>query len=357
MGRARIAIWISGMWPGRGASRNLTIALSIWAIAAFIPVALAVRNPLGRLDFNVLWIGGKLALVGAAGQIYDPEATHAIAETIGFNHPVAFPYPPHALFFFIPFAALAPLPALLAWNILTAAFFYWAARPWLPERFPPLLVLATPAALICLDFGQTGLLFGGLWLLAFRGWWPAVGLLGFKPHLALPSILSLRGPAQLLKAGLVLLILVALSIALFGASLWVEFAKHTLGHAAEIGVRKRWLFAGVTPAFAYGLWGWLLFAAAGALLLARNVNVFSAATAALLISPYGFHYDMSVACLGLGLMVFTQWHAMPLHHRIPVVLGFLAPVIALIGAWWVPPILLWALWVQTKYPLARGAAT
>ena len=359
MGQAGDTSWISRMrlnWQGRSSSQNLVATLSLWTIAALVPLALMIMNPLGRLDFNVLWIGGKLALSGGAGQVYDPVAAGAVAESIGFPETVIFPYPPHALFFFIPFAALAPFPAYLAWNLLTAAIFCWAARPWLPDGFPLILALTTPAALICLDFGQTGLLFGGLWMLAFQGRWPAVSLLSFKPHLALPSILSLRNRSQLCKAGLILLLLLALSSIAFGASLWIEFVQHTLGHAADIGTRKRWLYAGVSPAFAYGFWGWILFATASVLLLIRNANVFTAATAALLISPYGFHYDMPVACLGFGLVIFQHWHAMPIRHRMPVTLGFLAPVIALVGAWWVPPILAWALWVQVKYPLSGSNA-
>ena len=113
-----------------------------------------------------------------------------------------------------------------------------------------------------------------------------------------------------------------------------------------MGIHKRWLFAGVSPAIGYGMIGWIPFAVAGALLLARQVNVFTAATAALLISPYGFHYDMPVACLGFGLLIYERWNEMPIRHRIPVALGFLSPVIAIGGAWWVPPILLWALWAQ-----------
>ena len=232
---------------------------------------------------------------------------------------------------------------------MTAAFFYWAARPYLPTGFPPLLVVLTPAALICMDFGQTGLLLGGLWLLAFRGKWLALALLSFKPHLGLLGVLSLRNWQSLAKAMLFGLVLLSATAAVWGPSLWVDFFNHTITHAAEMGIRKRWFFAGVTPAIGYGMLGWIPFAVAGGLLLARNVNAFTAATASFLISPYGFHYDMTVACLGLGLIIFSNWNDMPFKHRLPMALGFLSPVIALLGVWWVPPILMWALWAQTKY--------
>jgi hypothetical protein len=112
----------------------------------------------------------------------------------------------------------------------------------------------------------------------------------------------------------------------------------------------------VTPAIGYGFVGWIPFAAAGALLLARRVNAFTASTASFLISPYGFHYDMTVAALGFGLIAYLHWDRMPVSHRIPVALGFLSPVIASAGAWWIPPLLLWALWAQTKYDPVAGKA-
>jgi hypothetical protein len=40
---------------------------------------------------------------------------------------------------------------------------------------------------------------------------------------------------------------------------------------------------------------------------------------------------------------------MPLWHRLPIGLGFISPVIALAGVWWVCPILFWALWAQVQY--------
>jgi hypothetical protein len=69
----------------------------------------------------------------------------------------------------------------------------------------------------------------------------------------------------------------------------------------------------------------------------------------MLISPFGFHYDMPVACLGFGLLLYANWARMPFRHRLPIALGFMTPVIAVAGVWWVSPILFWALWVQVQY--------
>jgi hypothetical protein len=89
-----------------------------------------------------------------------------------------------------------------------------------------------------------------------------------------------------------------------------------------------------------------LFAIAAALLLRRNFHVFSAATATFLISPYGFHYDMTVVSLGFGLLLYERWEAMPVWQRLTCVLAFLSPGLVAVGTWLVPPLLLAGLYVQ-----------
>jgi Glycosyltransferase family 87 len=339
------------MQPAGAQAANRSVAVQLWLVGALAPLALMFIGEFGRFDFDSLWVAGKMALSGSADHIYDPETSRSFASGLGLKGEVNFPYPPHALLFILPFAAAPHIPAYIAWNVATALFFWWAARPFLPNGFPQILTVLTPAALTCVDYGQTGLLFGGLWLLAFRGKWPALALLTFKPHLGFLAILSVRDWRPLAKAALLAIVLLGATALIWGPSLWAEFFGHTIDHATELGtaVRKRWLFQGVGPAIGYGMVGWIPFAAAGALLLARNINAFTAATASFLISPYGFHYDMAVASLGFGIVIFRHWNVMPIRYRIPTALGFLSPVIALVGVWWVPPVLIWALWAQTKY--------
>jgi hypothetical protein len=335
---------------------NRSVAWQLWVIGAILPVALILAPPFGRYDFAALWVAGAQAVAGQADRVYDIAATQAYADLLDLGGATIFPYPPHALFLFAPFALIPYLPSYVLWNVLTAGLFYRAVRPYWPEGLPRILSILTPAALVCVDFGQTGLLFGALWLFAFSGRWPAVAALTFKPHLGFLSILSIKSWKALLLTAALAALLLLLSVALFGLPLWKAFIDHSIHHAADIGTRKRWLFAGVTPAIGYGFVGWIPFAAAGALLLARRVNAFTASTASFLISPYGFHYDMTVAALGFGLIAYLHWDRMPVSHRIPVALGFLSPVIASAGAWWIPPLLLWALWAQTKYDPVAGKA-
>ena len=100
----------------------------------------------------------------------------------------------------------------------------------------------------------------------------------------------------------------------------------------------------VGPAVGYGFGGWAIFAGAALYLLSRHVSVFSAATAALLVSPYGFHYDMPVASLGFLLALYLE--KSPL-RTLAFAAALMLPVVVRFGAWIAPPILLLALWAQT----------
>lgn len=321
----------------------------IWAIGSIVPLVLLWLSEVGKYDFSALWIAGQQAVHGDAASAYNKSIAQQYADRFTQGVGAEFPYPPHALFFFVPFALLPYLPGYVAWNLASAAFFWWAARPYMPKGFPSILSALTPAALLCIDFGQTGLFAGALWLLAFRGKWPAVALLTFKPHIGLLSVLSIRDRASFVRIVVLVLGLIAASVAIFGLATWAGFVDRALLHADLVAGGGRWRHASVSPAVGFGFWGWIPYAAGGALLLARRVNAFTAATATCLIAPFGFHYDMPVACLGFGLLLFANWKAMPFRHRLPIGLGFISPVIAVLGVWYVPPILFWALWAQVKY--------
>jgi hypothetical protein len=288
-------------------------------------------------DFWSFWDAARAALAG--GPVY--------------GLPQVFPYPPHALFLFIPFA-LAPFGwALLLFNIAGIAFFAFAAKPYVPKGLPLIFAICSPATLFCLFFGQTALFVAGFWLLAFRGRWPAIAALTFKPHMGVLSVLALRSWRELLWTVVLTLLLVAASVVAFGAHLWIDFAHALIRQAHMIGGRNRWLVIGVSPAIGYGLWGWIPFALAAGFLLAKNVNAFTAATAALLISPYGFDYSMPLASLGFAIAIYRYWTELGPFDRAALICAFLTPIIVLLGAWWAPPILIWALWVQVRLGSSR----
>lgn len=293
-------------------------------VGAIFPLKLAVDTIGGPNDFSYFWNAARSALSGSPTMAW-------------------FPYPPHALFLYLPFALLPFHAAWAVFNFYGLALFVLAARPYLPRGFPPLLAICTPAVLICVLFGQTGLVVGALWLWAFRGRWQAVALLTFKPHLGILSALSLSRrtilPTVILAGALILA-----SVAVF-PEWWAQLSDQLLRQSGQIGQRERWDYIGVGPAIAYGFVIWAAFAAAALYLLARDLNVWSAATAALLVSPYAFHYDMPVASLGFALALCKE-QAVP--RTLLLTLALWLPVLVQFGAWIAPPILLGALWAQTS---------
>ena len=262
-------------------------------------------------------------------------------------HSTWFPYPPQALALFVPFALLPVWPAYVLFDALGLLCFYFASKPYLPDDFPKFAGVLTPAALYCLFYGQTGLLVGALWLTAFRGNWLSVALLTIKPHIGVLSVLSLNRTTIVPTA--VVVIVISCSAALvFGET--KAFAESVIGQASAIGINTKWRYVGVGPAIGYGPIGWLAFGAAAAALLAFNVNAFTAATAALLIAPYAFHYDMPAA--SLGFLIALQKERSPVRAFVFMIALF-TPSLVRFGAWIAPPILLCALWCYNSDQCAR----
>jgi hypothetical protein len=335
--------------------------LLLWLIA---PIVLAVRlnfdGPLWdwliRKDFVNLWVAGRLAWAGALASIFDPTAfQQASSAMLGGRFATNnYSYPPHALFVAMPFALLPYGWSYLAWNGAGLAAFTWAARRACPAGFPWLLAGLTPAALINIVWGHYGFLYGALWLLAFeprRSAGIAAALLTFKPHLGLlvaAAMASDRRRLGLAVAGTLLLVLA--SAAAFGWPAWRAFFVDTFRFQAGLiapDKREQLMFLQVSPLISYGWLGWAYSATLAIWLAARCFNVFTAATATFLIVPYGFHYDMTVACLGFAVTLFAK-PRMRLWERLACALGFLSPALVLYGNFLAAPILLVGLWVQTR---------
>lgn len=316
---------------GFGLARcRLIIALCV--IGAIWPLNLTIQwAAAGPNDFMYFWEAGQAVLTGAP------------------MDKIWFPYPPHALFLYVPFAMLPFLAAWAVYNLWGLALFLFAARRFIPKGFPAVLAICTPAVLFCVLYGQTGLLVGALWLWAFQGKWQAVALLTFKPHLGILSALSLNRKT--------ILPTVALAAAIIAASMlvfwdwWPQFFAQIGKQSAAIGVNNKWPYVAVGPAVGYGFAGWAVFALAALFLLSRHMSMFSAATAALLVSPYGFHYDMPVASLGFILALYAEKSP---NRTLAFAAALMLPVLVRFGAWIAPPVLLWALWAQT---IGRDAAT
>jgi hypothetical protein len=254
------------------------------------------------------------------------------------------PYPPHMLLVFVLLSMLPLTPAFLIWNVVSASLFSWAARPYM-RGLPATLAVLTPAGCVSLIFGQTGLLIGALWLMAFRGYPWAVGLLTLKPHIGWISALTLNSSKKFLIACASATALLLLT-AVFFPSTFTAFPEALHRQAALIGSKRYgiWYLQVVSPSFAYGTLGWVIFGGAAAFLLSKRFNVFTAATASMLIAPYAIHYDMTVACLGMILALSGERRPV---FQFLLIFGFVTPYLIMWGStWFAPPLILGALYAQ-----------
>ena len=326
--------------------RQRSVVIGIWLLAVVYAIwsAWPVVGPVAPRDFAIFWIAGKLALAGHPELAYDQAAFAAYSkELVGVVHS-AIPHPPTILLLFAPLALLELEPAFLVWNGLSAMLFFWAARPYM-RGVPSILAILTPAACVSLALGQTGLLVGALWLLAFRGYPWAVGLLTLKPHIGWMTAFTLDRPRKFAIASLAAILLIVIAAMLFWSA-FAAFPDALLRQSSYLGSKayKVWYFQVVSPRFGYGVIGWLIFAAAAAALLFRRFDPFTAATASLLITPYALHYDMTVACLGMGLAMVRERHPVFLFL---LLFGFFTPYLVLAGTTWLaPPLILGALCAQ-----------
>jgi len=201
-----------------------TLVYSLWAIGvlgALVTVVGWPSNPIANRDFVSFWVAGKLAVSGHAAQAYDVASLRAAASTLaGTTYPIAYPYPPQFFFIAVPLSWLPLALSFVAWLLATGAIFCIAARPYVPRNFPLFLALVTPAAICNLAFGQTGFLYGALWLFAFEGSAVAAALLTVKPHLGLLVVAEVGRRRQLILTSVIALAIIGLSTLVFGIDSW-----------------------------------------------------------------------------------------------------------------------------------------
>ena len=337
------------------ATTGNTLIYVLW-LAGFLGTAVvgvtgAHLIPISERDFVSVWVGGKLAAGGHAAQAFDISSLRtAAAVYAGTTYKIAFPYPPHILFFAVPLSFLPLTIAFFVWQAISALLFCLAARRYLPTGMLPILAVLTPSAVVNVTYGQNGLLLGALWLFAFRGSTLSAALLTMKPHIGFLVAIEMIRRKLFLKTSSITIALIGVSALLFGIGAWhASLANAATAQFSMINSGKypNWFVQMTTPFVGYGYIGWLLFALAASALLTRCFNVFTAATATFLISPYGFHYDMTVVCLGFGVLLFERWRSLPPWQAFVCALAYLSPLLVRAGTWFVPPILLIGLYAQT----------
>jgi alpha-1,2-mannosyltransferase len=331
-------------------------------------ISIGLDHSIGR-DFTNLWTAGKLALDGRGDWAFDVHTFRlGLVEYLHMPSLQNYSYPPHALFIAAPFALLPYYVSFALWSVLSGVFFAWAAKPYLPKGFPPILAALTPAGCINLWNGHYGLLLGGLWLLFFRlkdtrpiSAGTVAALLTIKPHLGLAiAFTALSRRKVLVAAGVWAVVFILASAFVFGPHTWGQFLFGTSSVQSEILNREGSDFYFRMMPSAYVTWGrgatgaavQIAVAAAAVALLwrFRRWDAYIAATVTFLIMPYVFNYDLTVVCLGAVILLYERWNELGTPERLTLGTAFMAPNLTFVPyvSAMIPLVLLGTLGIQLR---------
>jgi hypothetical protein len=205
----------------------------------------------GYPDFTIFYSAGKMVRAGMAASLYDErtefQTQRQFAPDVSIRHgSLPYNHPPFEALLFVPLTFLPYFPAYLVWNALSLGLLSLALGrlrphiPWLGNA--PLVVWILCAVaffpiFICLLQGQDMLLFFFLLAMTYvcleegsdfmAGCWLGMGI--FRPHLVLPLAIILLFSRRLKAvAGIACsaLVLVAISIAVVGWHVFVEYPKY-----------------------------------------------------------------------------------------------------------------------------------
>ena len=216
---------------------SLVVLRSLWTLDASGLSQLNRKLPIW--DFSNLWAGGLLALQGKVDVLFEPDLYRETLRNL-FTPLLSdqeWSYPPSMLLVGAPLALLPVLPAYILWTAGTIGLLHLAIRP-LKMPWPlHLAALVSPSVVMNMVVGQNGawtasLLIGGLLLAPRRPLLAGFlfGLLTMKPHLGLLvpfCLLASRNGRAILSASVTTVLLAAVTAALFGADVWLQFRSVT----------------------------------------------------------------------------------------------------------------------------------
>ena len=313
---------------------RLFLAVYVVSALAWILRSKGLIDPAGHpigADFLAPWAASWLALHGNPAASYDVPHLWA-AERLAVGYPsvgfVGFPYPPMWLLTLLLLGLLPYAWSLLIWTVATFAAYLAVMWKIEPKRDSLWLAIAFPGALVNLINGQNGfftlaLLGGGLLTLERRPILAGVmfGLMSYKPQygILIPIFLLATGRWRTIAAASVtVLILAALSFAIFGEQTWQGFFS-SFAFTGRVVLEQGGIgFDKMQSAFgAARLWGFSVATAYGfqsavsliaALVVIRiwrrtaefDLHAAALATGALLITPYMMDYDLVVLALPIA---------------------------------------------------------
>jgi hypothetical protein len=191
-------------------------------------------------DFVIVWTAAHLTAEGRVLDVFQP-AKFLVGARRLFDPALPFhfwSYPPTALLNVLWLGRLDYFTAYAAWCAAGLGGLLLSARAFFRDRWDIVLLMLSPAVATNLVFGQNGfitaaLLLAGFALLERR---PIVagavfGLLGFKPQLGflLPvALASGRRWRAFAAAAVVVILVAAISVAIFGVEAWRAFLDFTV---------------------------------------------------------------------------------------------------------------------------------
>jgi hypothetical protein len=186
-------------------------------------------------DFLNFWMYGRAAPTADPSRFYDFAEYHrALEALLGPNYPGQnWSYPPSIFLVAAPFGQLGYLQALLVWTLLGGTLFFAVARRHLADNRLLVVLLLSPAAVLCLISGQSSLITAAMLITIFL-WLDRrpvaagvlIGLLTLKPQLGIlfPVMLIASGRWRVFaSAAITTLVLAAATALVFGPQVWIDF--------------------------------------------------------------------------------------------------------------------------------------
>lgn len=287
-------------------------------------------KPIGS-DFTAFWNAGRIANAGDPARAWNQQLLNdTIRASHGVEYGTAWIYPPVFLFLAAPLAALPYLAALFLWQLFSFVAIALVLKAILKSSRDTLIALASPLTPLVLANGQNSfltaaLLGSGLLWLERR---PALagtlfaGLV-YKPQLGLiiaPLLVFTRNWKALAGAALATLVLVGLSIILWGENCWpawidsLRYGRFYLEQGSVGFYKSASIFSAVRlwggdTGIAYAAQALATFGAIALIWSTRSAAGFERAAAvcaaAALSTPYLLDYDMALVGIG-GVFLYAQ---------------------------------------------------
>lgn len=321
-------------------------------------------TPVGD-DFINLWTAARMELTGQAGKIYSVAEFDAYQKTLvgGANLGLRlWAYPPHSLLFVWPLGLIGYYPALAAWSVLGLIALFVGARRFGFDRLETAVLLTSPATILNLYHGQSGSLVTALVLLALsartsRDAIPAVAaaaVLTTKPQggFLLPLLWAFqRRWWMVLYTGLISLVILGLTIAIFGIEPWRDYLTDTLPTLSDLERNGTGPFMAMIPSVFMAmrivmgqadiaLVVHVIFAImVGCVFLWRLWHVRDPERrtallllATVLVTPYIHNYDLALLLAGALIVARRPWVAGsgPFKAELPIILAWLLPQLVLL---------------------------